>query len=234
MARKMVRTERQGEASKLAALARRAVNGGGLDRGDALALAGVDLAELSLAADSIRRECCGEGVELCSIINGKASPCGEDCRFCAQSGHYATGVQHSGLASQEEIVDLGRRNHSQGVHRYSIVAAGRRLKGADFERMLESIGAVQRECSISLCASFGLLGEEDFRLLKSSGVRRIHNNLETSRRYFPEVCTTHSYDEKIRSIRAAQQAGLEVCSGGLFGMGETMEDRIDLALELRA
>ncbi len=214
-------------------LSQRAVNQGGLNREEAVGLLRVDTDILLAAADDIRNQCCGEGVELCSIINGKASPCSEDCHFCAQSAHYQTDAPHTGLASRESIVELGLRNHRQGVHRFSIVTAGRRLAKGELEHMGRAYEALGRECGISLCASFGLLEREDYLRLRELGVTRIHNNLETSRRFFPRVCSTHSYDDKLASIRAARGVGLEVCSGGLFGMGETWEDRIDLALELR-
>ena len=123
----------------------------------------------------------------------------------------------------EEVVNAAKYNAAQGVPRFSLVTSGKRLSDAE----------VDKACDISICASFGLLGEEQFRQLKDAGLSRVHNNLEASRRYFPNICTTHSFDDKINSIKAAQRVGLSVCSGGIMGLGESMEDRIDMALELR-
>lgn len=117
--------------------------------------------------------------------------------------------------------------------RYSIVTSGRSLNDEEVESACESIRAIKKETGIEVCVSFGLLNEEQFRKLKDAGVTRIHNNLETSRRYFPSVCSTHTYDEKIETIKAAKRAGLQVCSGGIMGIGETMEDRIDMVMEQR-
>ena len=137
------------------------------------------------------------------------------------------------LCDQEEILAQAKRWQAQGAPRFGIVTAGRRLSGQEVEEMCRTIRRVRRETEISLCVSFGLLREEEYRALKEAGVERVHNNLETSRRYFPQVCTTHTFEDKLTAIRAAQAAGLTVCSGGIVGMGETPEDRIDMALTLR-
>lgn len=132
------------------------------------------------------------------------------------------------------IVTQAKHNASRGVLRYSLVTSGRRLNAEEIEQECEAIRAVCSQSDISVCISNGLLDEASYRKLHEAGASRVHNNLETSRRNFPFVCTTHTYDEKCAAIRAAQAAGLSVCSGGIFGMGEAMEDRIDMALELRA
>lgn len=124
-------------------------------------------------------------------------------------------------------------NHEQGVLRYSIVTSGKRLSDAEVDEMCEAVRKIRGKVGISVCVSFGLLDEQQFRRLKEAGVTRIHNNLETSRRNFPNICTTHTFDNKIQAIRAARAAGLSVCSGGIMGLGETVEDRIDMALTLR-
>ena len=124
-------------------------------------------------------------------------------------------------------------NHEQGVLRYSIVTSGKRLSDAEVDEMCEAVRKIRGEVGISVCVSFGLLDEQQFRRLKEAGVTRVHNNLETSRRNFPNICTTHTFDNKIQAIRAARAAGLSVCSGGIMGLGETVEDRIDMALTLR-
>ena len=191
-----------------------------------------ELDELCEAADRIRRTFCGERADLCSIVNGRSGRCPENCKFCAQSAHHCTGIEEHGFLSSEEILAECRHNESRGVHRFSIVTAGRALSGEDLEKELEAFRLLKKECSIELCASNGLLDEEQFRRLKEAGVTRYHANIETSRRYFPNICTTHTFDDKLECIRRAQAAGLDVCSGGIIGMGESWEDRADMALTL--
>ena len=130
-------------------------------------------------------------------------------------------------------MEQAKRSGARGVLRYSVVTSGRRLSETEIEQVCESIRAVRREAGIEVCVSFGLLGEADFVKLKEAGASRVHCNLETSRRYFPQVCTTHTYADKIETLRAAKRAGLDVCSGGIMGLGEMMEDRIDMALTAR-
>ena len=133
----------------------------------------------------------------------------------------------------EEIVTQAKYNADRGVLRYSIVTSGRALKDMEVNRMCEAIRAIRKQVDIEVCVSFGLLDEEQFRKVKAAGASRVHNNLETSRRNFPNVCTTHTFDDKVAAIKAAKSAGLSVCSGGIMGLGETVEDRIDMALALR-
>ena len=204
-----------------------------ISRDEALYLYGQPLQTLSENADRIRRHFCSERFDLCTIINGKSGRCSENCRFCAQSAHSRTGAPEYPLLPAEDIVAQAKASSEQGVLRYSIVTSGRRLSEDEVDRMCDVIRQIRRETGISVCVSFGLLEESQFRKLKEAGVTRVHNNLETSRRFFPEVCTTHSFDDKIRAVRAAQAAGLSVCSGGIVGLGETVEDRIDMALTLR-
>lgn len=201
---------------------------------EALSLAGAPLEELCAAADEIRRRFCGDAFDICTIINGKSGRCGENCKFCAQSAHYQTQIEEHPLLDNEQVLNEANYNEKKGVLRFSIVTSGRNLSDDEMDRICETYGALRENCHISLCASHGLLSLEQFRRLKAAGVSRYHNNLETSRRYFPYICTTHTYDDKIRTIKNALTAGLEVCSGGIMGLGETMEDRIDMALEIRS
>ena len=187
---------------------------------------------LSEGADMIRRELCGSDFDLCSIINGRSGKCPENCRFCAQSAHNHTGAKEYPFLDEGAILEECRHNAERGVRRFSIVTAGRALSGEEFEKALKAYERMSRECDIKLCASHGLLTDEQFRRLRESGVSTYHCNLETSRRYFPQICTTHSFDDKIACIKRAQNAGLKVCSGGIIGMGETWEDRADMAFTL--
>lgn len=191
-----------------------------------------ELSCLCDGADLIRRHFCGDHVDLCSIINGRSGRCSENCKFCAQSAHHNTSVEEYAFLSPDEIVEDGKYHEAAGVHRYSIVTAGRSLEGKDLDTAILSYGRLARESRIKLCASHGLLSDEAFVKLKNAGVDRYHANIETSRRNFPNICTTHTYQDKCENIRRAQKAGLEICSGGIIGMGETWADRIDMALDL--
>lgn len=204
-----------------------------IGREEALWLYDQPLEKLRRRADEIRAHFCSNGFDICTIINGKSGRCSENCRFCAQSAHSCTGAEEYPLLGAKEIVAQAKKNDEQGVLRYSIVTSGRRLSDGEVDRMCDAVRQIRRESGISVCISFGLLNEAQYRKLKEAGVTRVHNNLETSRRNFPNVCTTHTFDDKIRAIRAAQAAGLSVCSGGIMGLGETPEDRIDMALTLR-
>lgn len=208
--------------------------GGSVTRDEALALADEPLDDLTAAADEIREKMCGNRFDMCTIVNGKCGRCPEDCKYCAQSVHYHTACQDTyPLLATEVLLEGARRNQEQGVLRYSIVTSGKRLSDAEVEQVCGSIREIRRQIGIEVCVSFGFLDEEQFRKIKAAGASRVHCNLETSRNYFPQVCTTHTYDEKVAVLRAAKSAGLSICSGGIMGLGETMEDRIDMALALR-
>lgn len=204
-----------------------------ITKSEALYLYEQPLDELCQSADRIRRHFCSNRFDICTIINGKSGRCSENCKFCAQSAHHHTGVTEYALLSEQEIVAQAQKNHEQGVLRYSIVTSGRRLSEQEVDEMSRVVASIKQKVGISVCVSFGLLEEQQFRKLKEAGVTRVHNNLETSRRYFPQICTTHTFDDKVRAIRAAQAAGLSVCSGGIMGLGETVQDRIDMAMSLR-
>lgn len=204
-----------------------------LGKAEAAVLAQMPLESLCAAADEICRHFCGNQFDLCTIINAKSGRCSEDCKYCAQSSWYHTAADSYPLLGTEALLEQAQYNDKKGVPRYSIVTSGRSLSQQEIEQLCGSIPVIKENTGVSVCVSLGLLTEAQFRQLKQVGVSRVHNNLESSRRYFADVCTTHSYDEKIQTIRAAQRAGLTVCSGGIVGLGETMEDRIDLALTLR-
>lgn len=214
-------------------IAQEVFGGRQLTKQDALSLYSQPLEELCSTADEIRRRFCADQFDICTIINGKSGSCSEDCKFCAQSAHNHTCAAQYPLLADDEIVAHAKLNQEQGVLRYSIVTSGKRLFDAEVDKMCEAVRRVRKEAGISVCVSFGLLGEAQYRRLKEAGVTRVHNNLETSRRFFPHICTTHTYEDKISAIKAAQAAGLTVCSGGIMGLGETPEDRIDMAVTLR-
>ena len=215
------------------ALYNRVIGGYLITREEALFLYKEDLGDLTRYADMIRDHFCGNQFDMCTIINGKSGLCSENCKFCAQSSHYNTGSKVYSLLSEEEILADAKKNADQGVMRYSIVTAGRSLSDGEVDRMCQIIRRIKEEVHISVCVSFGLLKEDQFRRLKEAGAERVHNNLEASENFFPSVCTSHSFSDKVQAIRAAQDAGLDVCSGGIMGLGESIEDRIDMALSLR-
>ena len=209
------------------------LEGYSLKKEEAMWLYEIPLEQLAREANKIRQYYCANHFDLCTIINGKSGRCSENCRFCAQSSHYHTDSKIYTLLSDETIIEDAKKNARQGVLRYSIVTAGRTLPDDEIDQMCETIKKIKKECQLSICASFGLLNEAQYQKLQLAGVERIHNNLEASERFFPSVCTTHSFQDKIKAIQAAQAVGLDVCSGGIMGLGESIEDRIDMALSLR-
>lgn len=214
-------------------LYRKAEQGKAISKTEALFLAEQEFGVLCAAADSLRKKACGDDFDLCAIINGKSGRCSENCKFCAQSAHYRTGATFYELLDEQSILAAAQKCKASGVRRFSVVTSGKRLTDSGVERLCGIYRRIGEECGLKVCVSHGLLTRAQFNMLKQAGVSRYHNNLETSRRYFPKICTTHSYDDKLAVIRAAQEAGLAVCSGGIIGMGETMEDRIDMVLDLR-
>ena len=192
------------------------------------------LDQLQVGAALIQEKFCGKHIDLCTIINGKSGHCSEDCKYCAQSARHHTGIDEYDFLPTEKILEAALANEKAGVNRFSIVTSGRALSGKNFERAIETYKTLRARLKIELCASHGILNAEQLKRLRAAGVKRYHHNLETSRRFFPHICTTHTYDDRIRTIKLAQAAGLEVCSGGIIGMGETWQDRIDLAFELAA
>lgn len=217
----------------LESLKQKVLEGNRINKEEAMFLVNVPLENLSSAADELRQFFCGNKFDLCTIVNGKSGKCSEDCKYCAQSAFYKTKVESYSLLETEELVRQAQYNWERGVPRYSIVTSGKRLNSSEVEQVCESIREIKKRTGISVCVSFGLLEEAEFRKIKEAGAVRVHNNLESSAEYFPKVCTTHSQQEKIAALQAAKNAGLSVCSGGIMGLGESMEDRIDLALSLR-
>lgn len=191
-----------------------------------------DLNALQNGADAIRTALCGQYAELCSIINGRSGRCPENCKFCAQASRWKANIEEYPFLSPKAILSDCQLHEVRQVRRYSVVTAGRALSGTEFEQALTAYRAMAENCRIGLCASHGLLSEEDFFRLKETGVTRYHANIETSQRNFPNICTTHTFEDKLEVIRRARAAGLDVCSGGIIGMGETWEDRIDMAFTL--
>ncbi|MGI6108194.1 MAG: biotin synthase BioB [Lachnospiraceae bacterium] len=191
-----------------------------------------DLDGLCRGADRIRAALVGDKVDLCTIINGRSGRCGENCKFCAQSAHHHTNCEVYGFLDEDKIISLAKSNQEEGVDRFAIVDSGYGPSPSDFEKIIHVFERMHRELKIELCCSLGFLTAEQFRRLHQAGVTSVHCNIETSRRFFSQICTTHTFDDKIANIRRAQAEGLCVCSGGIIGMGENWDDRIDMALTL--
>lgn len=191
-----------------------------------------ELSELQAGAFLLQKHFRGNHIDLCTIVNGRSGRCSENCKYCAQSAYHHTGVEEYPLMSKEELLRHAKANQEGGANRFSIVTSGRALSGKEFETVLEAYTEMNDTLSIHLCASHGILTEEQLQKLYEAGVRQYHHNIETSKRYFPEICTSHTYDDRIKTIKLAQKAGLNVCSGGIIGMGETWADRIDMAISL--
>ena len=214
---------------------------GGISRAQALELidavdeTGPELWDLMAIANRVRDALCGPDVHLCGIINAKSGHCPEDCAFCAQSTHFTTGIKTYPFLPADDVVEGGKVAASQGATRYGIVTATKDLRpGKMLDRVLAAVRAVKADGTIQADASLGIIYDlEVAEALKEAGLVELNHNLDASRRYFPEVCSTHDYDERVNTLKLAKQAGLKLCSGGIFGMGETWEDRVDLALELR-
>lgn len=201
---------------------------------EAMELAGqAEPTELYQAADTLRRKLHKDCLDLCSIVNAKSGKCSEDCKFCAQSAHYDVEVASYDVVDVVQAVSMAKENERHGVSRFSLVTAGRTVSEQHLEEFRQIYKELQQETGLSLCASMGFLTREKAEKLKEMGVGRYHCNLETCRSFFPEVCTSHTWDEKVATIKIAQDVGLEVCSGGIVGMGESFEQRLELAFELR-
>jgi biotin synthase len=200
-------------------------------------LAAVSADELPLllsAATLVRERAFGKNVSLCSIVNAKSGLCPEDCAFCAQSAHHATSVAQYPLLDEQTLLAGARAAAANGSGCYGIVTSGSGIRsGEELDRICSVIRQIRAEGLIAPGASLGTLDEYSVQALKEAGLVTYHHNLETSRSFFPQICSTHAYDDDIATVRLAKRAGLRVCSGGLFGLGETMEQRVELALTLR-
>ena len=214
-------------------LADKIIDGYEITKEEALELYDAPLEELKESASKITSHFFKEAIELCCISNGKCGKCSENCKFCSQSRYYNTEIQQSVLKSVDEFFKEAQANDRRGVHRFSIVTAGVRLSKAELKTIAQAYKKITSELKISCCGSLGLLDYDDFVMLKEAGLKRYHNNLETSPNFFKEICTTHTMKQKEDTIALAKKAGLEICSGCILGMGESVEDRADIALELR-
>lgn len=209
--------------------------GGEISRVEAEFLAGYsDLDSLCDAADEIRAAFIGDDVDSCSIVNARSGRCGEDCKWCAQASRHHTGCDTYNFLEEESVMEAACRNDHEGIGRFSLVTSGRSVTDKDLEKFCDIFRKLSRETDLYLCASMGLLNKSQMEMLREAGVKRYHCNMETSEKLFATLCSTHTPEDKKATIKAAREAGLDVCSGGIIGMGESMADRIDFAFELAA
>jgi len=193
-----------------------------------------DIALLGAYANKIRARFAGKSVDICGVINARAGLCSEDCRFCAQSVHHHAGSPVFSLITPEEAFQSVAELAGQGARRTSIVTSGKGMEcDPDFANITDLIQGVIERSEMGICANLGTISRDQASRLAAVGLKRYAHNLETSKRFYPEICSTHPYSERLDTLLAAKLAGLELCSGGIIGLGETWEDRIDLALTLR-
>lgn len=215
----------------------RIINGGEMTEAEAVRLAtasGTDRYALFLAASQVKEHFIGSKVSLCSIINAKSGRCAENCAFCAQSSHHTSDVPVYGLIDEESLVAGAHSAAQCGSKCYGIVTSGTGIcPGEELDRICRALQRIRKETSIAPSCSLGILNEQTAQTLKAAGAVTYHHNLETARSFFPRICTTHDYGEDVATVRAAKSADMKVCSGGIFGLGETAAQRIELALTLK-
>ncbi len=224
-------------------LANRIIAGDRINREEAIALTQIEGQEnillLCEAADKVRQACCGNTVDLCSIVNIKSGNCSENCGFCAQSAHHpGKDSPIYGLKPKEEILAQAKAAESAGAKRFCLVSQGRGLKynspkSQEFEQILETVRQIIAETNIKPCCALGEVTPEQAKALKDAGVTRYNHNLEASENFFPEIVTTHTWRDRVATIKNLKAVGIQACTGGILGMGESWEDRVDLALALR-
>lgn len=218
-------------------MAAKVLAGGVVEVDEALKLSGATGSGrylLFAEAARIRERFVGNVVHLCSIINAKSGRCAENCAFCAQSAHHDTGVEVYPLVDEDEIVRCAALAEQNGAGCYGIVTSGTRInKAEELDLVCRAVARIKSETGISPSCSLGILDEETALRLKNAGMETYHHNLETSRSFFSQICTTHDYEDDVATIRAAKAVGLRVCCGGIFGLGESFAQRIEMALTLR-
>ena len=211
--------------------------GKGIRAEDALIVLGLPQSEiwrLLAVSETVRRRFKGDQIRLCSIVNAKSGLCSEDCAFCSQSSRSKASIEKYPLMGEDQIVMAARDAKQRGAREFSIVTSGLSMQSKrELDRVGKAIARIGTEVGLETCVSLGALSAENISFLLSQGLRSVHHNLETARGFFPSICTTHDYEEDIRAVRVAKAAGAWVCCGGIFGIGESAADRVELAMTLR-
>lgn len=207
--------------------------GGAILPAEAVALLAGDAGALQDAAHEVTEHFKADHFDFCAIINARSGRCSENCKWCAQSAHWQTGCDVYGFIGAEKCAAAARNAEANGVGRIAIVTSGRGQTPEQVDEICDSLREMRKQSKISLCASLGLVSKDDLAKLKAAGLQRIHCNLETAPSRFPSLCSTHTTAEKLATIRAARELGLEVCSGGIIGMGETDEELVEFGFLLK-
>ncbi len=174
-----------------------------------------------------------DNIEFCSLINARNGKCSQNCKYCAQSSHYCTNIESYPLVDIQEVIKAAKESKENKVSRFAIVTSGKTPdEGRDFQIELDMIKAINEVGGLKSCASIGILNEEQAKQLAQAGLKRFHHNINTCRSYYPEVCTTHSWDDRLNTCKLVKKYGMELCCGVILGMGETIEQRVEMAMEL--
>jgi len=184
-------------------------------------------------ANEIRKANFGNRIKVCSIVPGRLGGCSQDCKFCAQSARYNAGYVKPEVLTDEQILAAAKETKQKGVPNFGIVYSGKAISEAELQRIEKLVKIITDDYGLGMCASLGILSKEQAKRLAKAGLKRYNHNLETSERHFANIVTTHKYHDRLNAIKAAQAAGLGICAGGIFGIGETEADRVDMALQLR-
>ena len=199
-----------------------------IDKHELLRLYNLDLDELlKISSKYIKNN-----VEFCSLINARSGKCSQNCKYCAQSSHYCTNIESYPLVAIEEVRQAALDAKSNKVSRFAIVTSGKTPDESDFDKMIEMIKEIDKVDGLRSCASIGILNEEQAKRLAECGLKRFHHNINTAKSYYPEVCTTHSWEDRFNTCKLVKKYGMELCCGVILGMGESVEQRIEMALEL--
>ena len=199
-----------------------------MTKDELLKLYNMDLDELL----KISSKYVSDKIEFCSIVNARNGKCSQNCKYCAQSSHYRTNIETYPLISEDEVIKAAIEAKSNHADRFAVVTSGKTPAEEDFDKVISLIEAVNKIEGLKSCASIGILDEDMAKKLADSGLKRFHHNINTCRSYYPEVCTTHSWDDRLNTCKLVKKYGMELCCGVILGMGETVEQRIEMALEL--
>jgi biotin synthase len=220
---------------RIADIAEKVLNGSLIERNEIEYLFSIDdgLWDLLYWANQIRQKNFGNKVKICSIVPGRLGGCSQDCKFCAQSSRYETAFQETKTLTDKQILDAAREAKQKGVPHFGIVYSGKTISEKELARLERLIPKIKNEIGIGVCGGFGIIDYKQAQRLAKAGLSRYNHNLETSRNHFKNIVTTHDYDARIETVKGAKKAGLGLCTGGIFGIGESDADRIDMALQIR-
>ena len=194
---------------------------------------GPDIIELAAVANRVREEFNGNEIDLCSLLNAKSGRCPEDCGFCAQSAHYKTEALVYPMMDTNRIVEEAKKAQRKGTGRFCLITSGRELNDEEFETILRALDRIRRETTLDLDCSLGTLSKERAESLKKVGVTRYNHNVETAESHFPQICSTHSFRDRVKNIEVLKEQGFSICCGGIIGLGESPQQRLELAFSLR-